>query len=396
MKRLLSMVLLLLVGGGMMLLGQDINAGPDYTKALEKKGGERIRAFEEYIAKYPDTSKHTFTKYAYYWLALELYNQKKYDEAMRNADKGLAVGIPDKKNEAELNLILASCHGVKGNKDQAIRFADKAISLAKAENLANIVKNAEAVKRELSGPAQPQTKLTPVQKFQWQYQEGKYAEAIASYAALPESDRKNQLNAEAYADSLLQLKRTDEALQKFEECYRQHKKGQVALRLAEIYMEKAKRDKTLIAKGIDYYVEASVLFGKENSSKNQQAAMQKAKYEIGEKYNYNKRAADLNRKMPKNQPAPANNKLEIRKLELEIQRKQNEIDDKYADMEPPAFELDKIKAMQKKLDQMKSGAAPKPTDPALAKEAEELEKDKAKIDAEFGAALDKAKKKLGM
>ena len=68
--------------------GQNMeNAGSDYTMALQKKGQERVRAFEEYVKRYPDPKANVFTKYAFYWLALEHYNQKNYAGGDRRRKK---------------------------------------------------------------------------------------------------------------------------------------------------------------------------------------------------------------------------------------------------------------------------------------------------------------------
>lgn len=400
MKQMIIVAMIMVVG--LSFLPAQQGSGMEYTVALQKKGMERVKALEDYIKKYPDASANDFTKYAYYWLAIEYYNQKRFGDAIKNGEKGLATQLPDKKNEADLFLMLANAYGVsespRFDKGQAEKYADKAINLARAEGFAQIQKNAESVKKALSGESTTVKKpVTNTDKINVMYNGKKYSEAVSFYQSLPEGDKKNQTILEIFADSLFQLKRYSEAMAKFEEAYKNSKKGMTALRLADICENLGKKEAKYTDMAVSYYAEASLLFGKEKNAALQDNSMKKAKFIIGEKYNYNKRAAEVNKKMPKNNTPKPNNDREIKKLEIQYQQVEADINRRYPDMEPPSYELDKLTAIEKKIANLKSGASTATTsDPNLQKEIDALEKDQKKIDEEYRGVLEKARKKLGM
>ena len=68
---------------------------------------------------------------------------------------------------------------------------------------------------------------------------------------------------------------------------------------------------------------------------------------------------------------------------------------KYADFEMPGYEQDKLDAIQAKIDALKKGGAAPANDPNAAL-AQELEKEKARIEAEFKSLTEQAKKRLGL
>lgn len=384
---------------------QDLeNAGSDYTMALQKKGQERVKAFEVYVRKYPDPKANVFTKYAFYWLALEQYNQKNYSEAIVSGEKAIAVGIPEKRNEAGTYLILASSYGVKGtpkfNQAQATKYAEKAISFSRENGFDDLVKQSQAVKNELSGtPATPKGPQTPLDKINALYGARNFEGAISLYNSLGDADKKNQNILEIYADSLFQANRLDQALEKFNEALAKQRKAVTAERIAEIYAKKAKKDKTVLSTAADTaagaYIEAGLMYKKEGNASRQDADFQLAKFQIGEKYNFNERANKYSAAQKKVKPKVDNTK-EIKKLEKEYAKLERTLSAQYQDIAMPDYEQARLDKLTAQIAKLKSGAAGDSGDSKLDLEGEALVKEKEKIDGEYNALLEKIKKKMGI
>jgi TolA-binding protein len=175
------------------------NAGIDYTTALQKKGAERIAAFEAYIKNYPDPVQNVFTKLAYYWLTVDNYNGKNYDKAIRNGEKAVQLGGMEAKLEAGVYLMLGSSYGATNNKDKALTWADKAATFAQKHGLGDIAKQANALKSELSGaPKQPAKPLTSLEKIGQLYTAKKYNEAIDMFNSFGQNDKNDEKIFEIY------------------------------------------------------------------------------------------------------------------------------------------------------------------------------------------------------
>ena len=380
---------------------QDLeNAGSDYTMALQKKGQERVKAFDAYVKKYPDPKANVFTKYAFYWMALDQYNQKNYSEAIVSGEKAIAVGIPEKRNEAGTYLILASSYGVKGtpkyNQAQATKYAEKTISFSRENGFDDLVKQAQAVKNELSGaPVIPKGPQTPLDKINALYGARTFEGAISLYNSLGDADKKNQNILEIYADSLFQANRLDQALEKFNEALGKQRKAVTAERIAEIYAKKAKKDKTILDTAAGAYIEAGLMYKKEGNASRQDADLQLAKFQIGEKYNFNERAKKY-AAAQKNVKPKVDNTKEIKKLEKEYAKLERTLNAQYQDISMPDYEQAKLDKLTAQIEKLKSGAAGDSGDSKLDQEGEALVKEKEKIDGEYNALFDKIKKKLGI
>ena len=401
MKKILFLIVLFFLLIVSSTWGQNLeNAGSDYTMALQKKGQERVRAFEEYVKRYPDPKANVFTKYAFYWLALEHYNQKNYSEAIASGEKAIAVGIPEKRNEAGTFLILASSYGVKGspkyNQAQATKYAEKTIAFSRENGFDDLVKQGQAVKNELSGAtAAPKGPQTPVDKINALYGVRNYEGAISLYNSFGEGDKKNQNILEIYADSLFQANRLDQALEKFNEALGKQRKAVTAERIAEIYAKKAKKDKTVLDMAAGAYIEAGLLYKKEGNASRQDADFQLAKFQIGEKYNFNERAKKYGAAQ-KNVKPKVDNTKEIKKLEKEYTQLERKLNAQYQDITMPDYEQVKLDKLTVQIEKLKSGTAGDSGDSKLDQEGETLVKEKGKIDGEYNALLDKIKKKLGI
>jgi hypothetical protein len=69
---------------------------------------------------------------------------------------------------------------------------------------------------------------------------------------------------------------------------------------------------------------------------------------------------------------------------------------KYVDIEMPGYEQDRLDKIQEQIDKLKSGASSAPANDPNAAVAQELEKEKLRIEAEFKSLNDQARKRLGL
>lgn len=373
------------------------NAGIDYTTALQKKpGGERIAAFEAYIKNYPDAGQNVFTKLAYYWLTVDNYKVKGYDKAIRNGEKAVQLGGMEAKLEAGVYLILGSSYGASNNKEKALIWAEKAASFAQSHGIADIARQANALKNEVSGaPKQPARPLTSLEKIGQLYQANKYNEAISMYNSFGAGDKNDEKIFEIYARSMMKAGKLDAAMKEFSDAYARSRKAINAERLGNIYLAKSEREKKFLDNAISYQLEAGLLYGRENNSKRRDALMTNAKYWLYEKYNYNAKIKKYNSQVKPVKPAPSNDKA-IKELQFKYDKLDRELQRKYVDIEMPAYEQDKLDAIQAEIDKLKKGAnAPAANDPNAAL-AHDLEKEKVRIEAEFKSLNDAARKRLGL
>jgi tetratricopeptide (TPR) repeat protein len=373
------------------------NAGIDYTTALQKKGGaERIAAFETYIKNYPDPAQNVFTELAYYWLTVDNYNSKNYDKAIRNGEKAIQLGGMETKLEAGVYLILGNAYGATNSKENALKWADKAIAFAQKNGINDIAKQAQALKNELSGaPKQPVKPLTSLEKIGQLYNAKKYNEAIDMFNSFGQNDKNDEKIFEIYARCLLGAGKLDAALKEFSDAYAKSRKGINAERLGNIYLAKAQKDKKFYDSAINAQIEAGLLYQKEKNSSRQGALLTNAKYWLYEKYNYNAKIKKYNASVKPVKPVVSNDK-EIKDLQYKYDKLDRELQRKYVDIEMPGYEQDKLAEIQAQIDKLKKGAsAPAANDPNAGL-AQELEKEKQRIEAEFKSLTEQARKKLGL
>jgi hypothetical protein len=69
---------------------------------------------------------------------------------------------------------------------------------------------------------------------------------------------------------------------------------------------------------------------------------------------------------------------------------------KYVDIEMPGYEQDRLDKIQAEITKLKSGAGSTPANDPNAAQAQELEKEKQRIESEFKSLTDKARNKLGL
>jgi len=396
--RKLQVVVLIIMLAGAFAWSQNLeNAGIDYTTALQKKPGEqRIAAFETYIKNYPDPVQNVFTKLAYYWLTVDNYNTKNYDKAIRNGEKAVKLGGMEVKLEASVYLILASSYGATGNKEQALKWADKAVEFSQKNSISDIAKQAQALKNELSGAAkQPAKPLTSLEKIGQLYNQKKYDEAIGMFNSFGQNDKNDDKIFDIYARSMMKAGKLDAALKEFSDAYAKSRKGINAERLGNIYLAKAEREKKFLDSAINYQIEAGLLYNKESNSKRRDALLKNAKGYLYEKYNYFAKLNKYNASVKPVKPVVSNDK-EITRLQYEYDKLERDLARKYSDVEMPGYEQDRLDKIQQQIAKLKSGVSAAPANDPNAALAKELKNEEQRIEAEFKTLSDQARKRLGL
>jgi tetratricopeptide (TPR) repeat protein len=363
------------------------DAGMDFSKALaeNKTCGDRVKALQAYIKKYTDTS-NLFVRLAYFNLATNYFNCNNYANAVKYADTRIKMGEFGEGEEVRLYLVMANSYAITSspvyNQGSALKFAKDALRVAKATRDFPAQKAANDMIKKLSGP--PPKKMTPEQEIKMKYSEEDYLGAISFYNKLGAGDKENTEIHMVYCNALFKAKRYDTALKEFKALYEKDQKAKHAKKIADIYAAKAKRNKQFYDQAANYYLEASVLYQKEKSFSNQRVAKKKATSQLGDKYGYNQKVERINREVQQSKNAAAQNKQQLRKAERDLEREQMKQRRKYDDMglTPPQYELDKIKNLQKRIKQLKSGASSD-----VVKKIAALEGERKKIDAEIAAKL---------
>jgi len=395
-KSLVAALIILLIGA--FAWSQDLeNAGIDYTTALQKKpGAERIAAFETYIKNYPDPVQNIFTKLAFYWLTVDNYNSKNYDKAIRNGEKAVKLGGMEAKLEAGVYLILGSSYGATGNKEQAVKWAEKAAEFSQKNGIGDIAKQAQALKNELSGaPKQPAKPLTSLEKIGQLYNQKKYDEAISMFNSFGQNDKNDEKIFEIYARCLMGAGKLEAAVKEFSDAYAKSRKGINAERLGNIYLAKSQKDKKFYVSAINYQIEAGLLYQKEKNPARQDALLKNAKYWLYEKYDYNAKIKKYNATVKPVKPVVSNDK-EIKRLQYEYDKVERELARKYVDIEMPGYEQDKLDKIQEQISKLKTGSGQQSGEDSNSAAAQELMKEQQRIEAEFKTLSDQARKKLGL
>lgn len=395
MKKVLFVILFMALVVIPCLFGQanadrEVKRTQDFIAATTKKGTEKVNALNAYIKEFPETSSR-WTRLAHYHLAIGYFELKNYGKAVEYANKTLKIGSLEAGEEGRLYLVIANSYGVKSasifNQEKALEFANKAVSFAQSKNLNDVLGEAKKLKRQLSGP--PPKKISPEQQIKMHYSDEDFSAAISYYQKLGAADKANPEIHKTYANALFKANKLDSALKEFKALYSKNKKAIFALRMADIYAQKAKGNNSLNDSAVNYYLEASVLYGKEGSSSNQGIAYKKAEFQLFEKYGFNKKVKALADQQKKNQASAEKNESQIRRAKFDLRKLQRQIQREYVDIDPPPYITDKVKELQKKIRALESGASPQATN-----EAEKLEAEKKKIQDELKSLLAKVKKQL--
>ena len=399
MRRIMLIIILVLLflSPGFSIQSDDdaeISRAQDYTNAvLKRTPEEKIAAFEEYIKKYPDTSQK-FTKLAYYMLTVNHFYNKDYRQTIDIGEKTLKLGdLPTRGEQARLFLVIGNAYGIKGtsfyNKDEALKYTNKAISLARGHD-SEVLKTAQDLKDKLTGP--PPKQLTPEQKIKvLVHQDEDFSGAISYYRSLGSTDQKNPVIHETYATALMKANQFDSALKEFNAIYNQNKKAIIAKRIAEIYSNQAKRNKSYYDKSVDYYIESSLLFRKEGNFSNSNAALKLGKFQLFEKYDFNTKIKRYNAKQQQSQASKSKNEAEIARLERELRKHERHLRKtyEYNDLDPPAYEIEKTEKMERQIANLKSGGSASED-----AEGQMLLQERKKIEQEFEDRVREIKKQF--
>ncbi|HLP57688.1 MAG TPA: tetratricopeptide repeat protein, partial [Candidatus Deferrimicrobium sp.] len=350
-----------------------------------------------YIQKYPDTTGQ-FTRLAYYWLALDYFNAKNYEEAVKRGEERLKMGNFGQGEEARMTLMLGNSYAIKGapifDKEKAMQYIEKAMSLGEKANDKDVVKTAQELKKSLSGPvAPPPPNLTPEQKIKHLYSQDQYDEAIAYYKTLGESDKNNPEIQKTYGNALFKADQVDAALKEFQGLYAKDKKAAYALRIGEIYAMKAEKSKVYSDSAVNYFLEAGLLSQKENNPANVKAAFGNAEYQLCEKYDYNKKVKEFDATQKKGATSAQKNLAAIKTKERELRKLKKKIRDEYEsmDMGAPPYLEDQVTKLETEIQTLKAGGSTSDNG-----ELAKLEAEYARIQKELETMKAEAKKRLNL
>jgi tetratricopeptide (TPR) repeat protein len=328
---------------------------------MQKTGNERISALKAYIQKYPDVTGQ-FTRLAYYWLALDYFQAKNYEEAVKRGEERLKMGNFGQGEEARMTLMLANSFAVKSasifNKDKAMEYIEKAIDLGNKDNDKDVVKTAQDLKKSLSGPvAPPPPNLTPEQKIKRHASLDEYSEAIAYYKTLGDPDKNNPEIQKTYANALFKVDQFDAALKEYQALQAKDQKANYALRIGEIYAKKAEKSKIMCDSAVNYFLEAGLLFQKEGNAANAKMAFSNAEFQLFEKYDYNKKVKELEASQKKGAASAQKNLAAIKEKEKELRKLKKKIRDEYEsmDMGAPPYLEDQVSKLEQDIATLKAG-----------------------------------------
>lgn len=366
-------------------------ATTDYINALQKKSpGEKITAFEGYIKKYPATTNR-YTKLAYYWLAINYFDSKKLSQAIKNGLKSEKLGGIEQDMKAKLLYVLSRSYASKGslfNKDKAISYAKKTIKIAKAKN---ILAQAKKIKKKLSTPPKPSE--TPSQKIKRLYSDEDFDGVISTYAKLTGANKTDKTLHLIYTNSLFKKPSYAKAIVELKKIYATEKKGKHAKKIADCNQElsKSSRSKraTYLKEAVKYYIESSILYGREINKSNSKNAHLLSKNMIYQKYGLQRKIAAYNKKIKSQGNSATKNKAAIKTANREVMKFKRYLRREYRDMAPPAYELKKKKKLEDKLKNLKSGGGAKTNSGGAALNAE-----MKKANAELNSLIQQAKARL--
>jgi hypothetical protein len=366
----------------------------DYIAAATKKGTAKIDALKAYIKKFPDTTQR-WTRMAYYSLAIAYYENKNYAQAIKVGEQRLKMGEFGTGEEGRLTLVVANSYGIKSesvfNKDKALKYTNKAIQLAKKSGDKDVLNTAQALKKKLSAPPPP--KMTPEQKIKRHYADEEYSEAISYYRSLGAADKNNFEIHLTYANSLFKANKSDSALKEYQTLYSKKKKAIIALRMGDVYSQKAKRDKILFDSAVNYYLEAGLLYNKEGNNSNMKIAFNKGQYQLFEKYDFNQKQQALEAKLRKSKASAQKNEALIRKKKYELRKLLRKIRNEYdsQNIEAPLYLRDQVENLEKEIAALEAGGSTEDVD-----EAAKLEDEKKRIQKEFEDLKAKVKKRMNL
>jgi hypothetical protein len=117
--------------------------------------------------------------------------------------------------------------------------------------------------------------------------------------------------------------------------------------------------------------------------------MNLGKYQLFEKYNFNAKIQRYNAQQQKNKSSTAKNAATIKRLERDLRKHKRHLRKTYEinDLDPPAYEIEKTKKLERRIELLKSGGSAKSE-----AEGEKLMAEKKKIEKEFQTRVSEIKK----
>ena len=275
-----------------------------------------------------------------------------------------------------------------------MQYIEKAMDLGQKEDDNDVVKTAQELKKSLSGPvAPPPPNLTPEQKIKRHFSLDEYNEAIAYYKTLGDSDKNNPEIQKTYANALFKADQIDASLKEFQALYAKDPKGTYALRLGEIYATKAEKSKVHSDSAVNYFLEAGLLFQKENNPANVKVAFGNAEFQLCEKYDYNKKVKELEASQKKGASSAQKNLAAIKAKEKELRALKKKIRVEYEsmDMGAPPYLEDQVAKLQTDIQTLKAGGSTSDSN-----EIVKLDAEYARIQKELETLKANAKKRLNL
>ncbi|GEM_PF-574298 len=369
----------------------------EFIEATTKSGAAKITALKAYIQKFPESSSK-WTILAYYNLAIEYFRIEDYAQAIQTGEKTLKMSLGEGEH-ARLLLVIANSYGVKKsplfNQDKALEYVQKAIDYAQSKDQQDVVSEAGSLKAKLAGP--PPKKMTPEQQIKYHVSNADYASAVSYYQGLGASDKGNEEIHKTYAFALFKGNKLDQALTEYQALLAKHKRASYAHKIAEVYSDKAKKNKQFTDSAVDAYLEAYLLFQKEGNAENSKKALDLAQFQVYEKYGLNDKIKKYNASLGNQQDSSKKNEAEIARLERDLRKEQRRIQKEYErqDLEPPAYELDKITKLEAQIEKLRSGGGSSASSKA-SDEGKKLDEELKRVKTELDGLIAKAKKKLGL
>ncbi|MCU0285526.1 MAG: hypothetical protein MUF15_03910, partial [Acidobacteria bacterium] len=185
----------------------------------------------------------------------------------------------------------------------------------------------------------------------------------------------------------------DAALKEFLGLYEKDRKGAYALRIGEIYAKKAEKNKANVDSAVNYFLEAGLLFQKENNPANVKVAFGNAEYQLFEKYDYNKKLKELEASQKKGAASAQKNQAAIKQKEKELRAIKKKIRTEYEsmDMGAPPYLEEQVAKLESDIETLKAGGSSEDN-----AEIAKLDAELTRIQKELETLKANAKKRLGL
>jgi hypothetical protein len=163
------------------------------------------------------------------------------------------------------------------------------------------------------------------------------------------------------------------------------------VRIAQIYGEKALNNTALYDQAAQKYIEAGLLYEKEQDFLKRDKSNQQALVQLQKKYKYRENYDLVQRNLRQSKHAADINNQELRKVRSRLRQIERTIRTDFADMEPPKYLTDEREKLEKRLQVLESGLGDQD-----AQKLENLEKLRKSIENELANLKKVVRKQLDM